>query len=256
VKWFSARLAAPSLSAGLYHSETARCGTPTGLEKSVEQLGIFAQAFLAQLHDARSPPPIGSPAVSAADQMSLDISLAAAAASSCGVYFQLLRGSSFSRRIGQPLLTVLEKVQLIRAHICAANTAKLHNWAQPPATLLPALQLDPTAMDLWSDILLTAHAPVCRLSSTVRTQRFLWRPLGHGRACCAPPPQPGSCRARRGCWRSRCSMRWSPTAGQRRCRCAVGMSHVVSVHVLHIDTCPMQHTNQFSVRCHSKGYCA
>ena len=65
---------------------------------------------MAELQGSKSPPPIGSPVVSAADQLRLDAGLAAAAASACGIYFQLLRGSSFSRRIGQPLLTVLEKV--------------------------------------------------------------------------------------------------------------------------------------------------
>lgn len=72
----------------------------------------ISQAFVVvllepQLRPAPSP---GSPAANAVDLRRLDTGLAAAAASACGTYFQLLRGSSFSRRIGQPLLTVLEKV--------------------------------------------------------------------------------------------------------------------------------------------------
>lgn len=74
----------------------------------------FPQGFVAALVDSqlRPSPPPGSPVAPAAEQRRLDAGLAAAAASACGTYFQLLRGSSFSRRIGQPLLTVLEKVSL------------------------------------------------------------------------------------------------------------------------------------------------
>jgi hypothetical protein len=76
------------------------------------------QGFKAELQGSKSPPPIGSPVVSAADQLRLDVGLAAAAASACGIYFQLLRGSSFSRRIGQPLMTVLEKVLVACITLC------------------------------------------------------------------------------------------------------------------------------------------
>jgi hypothetical protein len=88
--------------------------------RKILQKSADAQGFMAQLQDPKSPPPIGSPVVSAADQLHLDIGLAAAAASACGIYFQLLRGSSFSRRIGQPLLTVLEKVLTANSTCCTS----------------------------------------------------------------------------------------------------------------------------------------
>ncbi len=67
----------------------------------------FVDALLEpKLRPAPSP---GGP--SPADVRRLDVGLAAAGVTAAGTYFQLLGGSSFSRRIGQPLLSLLEKVR-------------------------------------------------------------------------------------------------------------------------------------------------